>query len=47
MPIDGIEIVVITPSAPLGNRLIGKHLFDEIEIVIGGIKTRYEITSCY
>jgi transcription elongation GreA/GreB family factor len=47
VPIDGIEIVVITPSAPLGNRLIGKHLFDEIEMVIGGIKTRYEISSCY
>jgi len=47
VPINSIEIVVITPSAPLGKRLIGKHLFDEIELVIDGIETRYEISRCY
>jgi len=45
--INNIEIVVITPSAPLGKLLIGKYLFDVIEIVIDGIKTTYEISHCY
>jgi transcription elongation GreA/GreB family factor len=45
--INNIKIVVITPSAPLGKLLIGKYLFDVIEIVIDGIKTTYEISHCY
>ena len=41
------ELVVITPSAPLGKLLIGKYLFDEIEMVIDEIKTTYEISHFY
>jgi transcription elongation GreA/GreB family factor len=45
--VNNIEIVVITPSAPLGKLLIGKFLFDVIEVTIEGIKTTYEISHCY
>ncbi|MGY8785736.1 MAG: transcription elongation factor GreAB [Pseudomonadales bacterium] len=45
--VDNVEIVVITPSAPLGKLLIGKTRFDVIETVINGVKTTYEISHCY
>ena len=47
LQIDNTEIVVITPSSPLGKLLIGKYLFDEIELLIEGVKTHYEISQVY
>ncbi|MFT5209278.1 MAG: hypothetical protein ACI9CE_001000 [Flavobacterium sp.] len=45
--INNTELIVITPSAPLGKLLIGKYLFDEIDMVVDGIKTTYEISHFY
>lgn len=39
------EIVVITPSSPLGKALIGKKLDDEVELLIGDNKKSYEIIT--
>ncbi|MFT7684818.1 MAG: transcription elongation GreA/GreB family factor [Candidatus Azotimanducaceae bacterium] len=41
------EIVVITPSSPLGKLLIGKYLYDEIELLVDGVKTQFEISQFY
>ena len=40
----GQEIALITPSAPLAQLLIGKHVGDEVELRIGNTHQCYEIT---
>jgi len=39
------DMMIITPSAPLGKALMGHFINDEIEVNVGGQKKRYEITS--
>lgn len=34
--VDGIDILVLTPRAPLGEALVGRHAGDEIELVLRG-----------
>ena len=41
----GKSIVIITPSAPLGQALMGQNLDDEIHINVGGQEKSYEITA--
>lgn len=41
------DIIIITPTAPLGQALIGRFVDDEIEITVGGQKKYYEITAVY
>jgi hypothetical protein len=40
---DGIKILLITPSSPLGGKLIGREVGDCIVMQIGGTKKEYEI----
>lgn len=42
---DNKDIIIITRSASLGAALFGRLEGDEVEIDVGGIKTRYEITT--
>lgn len=41
----GHEVVVITPSAPLGKALLKSHIGDEVTVNIGGKAAHYEITG--
>jgi transcription elongation GreA/GreB family factor len=45
LSINGTEILVITPQSPIGQKLIGKKLNDEIEIENGPIPRSFLITS--
>lgn len=40
---DGIDVVIITPSAPLGKALLKTRLGDDVEVQIAGKSTLYEI----
>jgi len=42
-----LKITIITPSAPLGKKLIGCYVDDEIEVELAGQKIHYEITAIY
>ncbi len=42
---DGIRVLLITPSSPLGGKLLGREAGDCITIHIDGIKKEYEIIS--
>lgn len=44
---DQMEITIITPSAPLGQALLGHFVDDEIDMNIAGQKTTYEISAIY
>lgn len=33
--VNGVEVMVITPSAPLGQKLIGKKVGDSVELIAG------------
>jgi len=41
------NIIVITPSSPLGKNLLGKLVGDEFEFVAGQHKRNYRISSIY
>ena len=41
------DIMIITPSAPLGAALLGHFVHDEIEMNVGGQNKHYEITAIY
>ena len=41
--INGGEVVVITPSSPLGKGLLGKTLGDMVELRVDDVKTEFEI----
>lgn len=43
----GKPILIVTPSAPLGKKLIGHYIGDEIELAIARQKKVYEITAVY
>jgi len=43
--ISDVEVLVITPDAPLGEALLGKQLEDEVNLNIGGNLVNYEITA--
>ncbi len=43
--VDGTEVVVITPSSPLGGQLIGKVNGDTVQIGTGKNRVFYEITE--
>jgi len=45
--IDQNEIVVITPSAPLGRALMGHFLHEEIAFSVAGKTSIFEITAIY
>jgi hypothetical protein len=42
---EGWEILLITPSSPLGSALVGKHRGDDFELDIAGGIRQYEIIS--
>ncbi|MDE1919100.1 MAG: GreA/GreB family elongation factor [Patescibacteria group bacterium] len=39
------ELMVITPDSPIGKRLVGLKMGDEIEIDVGGNKRNYQIVE--
>ncbi|MGF1715415.1 GreA/GreB family elongation factor [Photobacterium chitinilyticum] len=39
------EIIIVTPSAPLGQALAGSHIDDEIEVHIGGERKLFDIVA--
>lgn len=41
------DIVIITPTAPIGQALLGQHVEDEVIINVGGKDGRYEIVEVY
>jgi len=41
------EIIIITPSAPLGQALLGRFVDDDIDINVGGQIKNYEIAAIY
>lgn len=41
------EILVLSPNAPLGQRLLGRHPGDEIELKIAGRVHHHEIIEAY
>lgn len=45
--LDNENIMIITPSAPLGKSLIGRYVGDEIELMAAGQKNIFEITTVY
>ena len=45
--VSGLSITLITPSAPLGKKLIGCYVDDEIDIELAGKKNHYDITAIY
>lgn len=45
--VSGLNITLITPSAPLGKKLMGCYVDDEIDIVLAGKKHHYDITAIY
>jgi len=47
IPSEEIEIMVITPSSPLGSALMGRLLDDTLVINIGDNRKEYEIVAVY
>jgi transcription elongation GreA/GreB family factor len=43
--VEGQLITVITPRAPLGQNLVGKHDGDEVQVVVNGSRQTFEITQ--
>ncbi|GAB3526940.1 GreA/GreB family elongation factor [Photobacterium alginatilyticum] len=43
----GKEIIIVTPSAPLGQALAGSHVDDDVEVHIGGEQKVFEIVAIY
>ena len=43
----GLKITLITPSAPLGKKLMGCYVYDEIDIELAGQKQHYDIAAIY
>jgi len=41
------EVTIITPSAPLGKKIMGHYVGDEIEVELAGREYYYEIISIY
>ncbi|ABV37011.1 conserved hypothetical protein [Shewanella sediminis HAW-EB3] len=44
---EDVEVMVITPSSPLGNALMGRMLDDTVVINIGDNRKEYEIIAVY
>lgn len=44
---EGQEIIIVTPSAPLGQALSGSHVDDEVEIHIGGERKVFDIVAIF
>ncbi len=42
---NGIKILLITPSSPLGGKLIGRYVGDSVTVQIGSTKKEYEVIS--
>ena len=42
---EGREVFIITTSAPLGQAIIGRCRYDEVEITLTGVRDLYEIIS--
>nr|WP_288356395.1 GreA/GreB family elongation factor [uncultured Pseudomonas sp.] len=40
-------ILVLSPDAPLGQRLLGRHIGDEIELTVAGRSQHHEIIEAY
>ncbi len=45
LSIEGTDILVITPQSPIGKKMVGKKINDEIEVENGPIPRNYLITS--
>lgn len=44
---ENIEVIIVTPSAPIGQALKGRHVDDEIEITIGDDKKVFDIIEIF
>lgn len=42
---EGVPVMVITPSSPLGRQLVGRHHGDRIELLMGGRRSTRVIAS--
>lgn len=42
---EGTTILIITPSSPIGGRLLGRRLGDCIKVPLGSVTREYEIVS--
>ncbi len=42
---NGMKVLLITPSSPLGGKLIGREVGDSVKIELGATKKEYEIIS--
>jgi len=45
LSIDGSEVLLITPQAPLGKALLNREVDDEVCLTIGGNSMVYEVTA--
>lgn len=45
--LEDVEYMVVTPKAPLGGSLIGKHVGDEVTINAAGNTTHYDIIDIF
>lgn len=43
VPVEGRDVVVITPRSPLGQKLVGKFEGDEITLAVSGAEQLFEI----
>ncbi|AZF41792.1 Transcription elongation factor [Pseudomonas sp. R1-43-08] len=41
----GQPVTVITPRSPLGKSLLGKHVEDEVEILVAGARQQFTVTE--
>lgn len=45
LTVDGVEITVVTPAAPVGHALVGKRISDEFELAIKGAMREWVIDA--
>lgn len=43
----GLDMMILSPAAPLGQRLMGRHPGDEIELTVAGRVHHHEIIAAY
>ncbi len=45
LAVDGVTIVVVTPQSPLGGRVMGRTVGDDVELVTRGAKRDYVVAA--
>lgn len=43
--VDGVGVVVVTPQSPLGGRVVGRTVGDDVELVTRGTKREYAVAG--